>query len=369
VSQPISTVRVTALVREAAVSAAHQVVASVLTLAMIAGMCCAVLLTEGAAVGARDAVVATLDAADTRAIVVRVDGAGVDVTVLDRLAHIDDISWAVAFGSAADVTNAAIPAGTRVPLRRAWCTDWTQFGLPTRPADGHAYVSRSAAEQLGMDVPAGAVRAVTGAAEHAVIGWLSVPTPLRFLEPFQVVPEPLGGPETIGMLVVVAARSELVAPLTAVIGSVLAAEDVTKVSVETSQALTALRDSVRDQLGGYGRQLTLGVFSATAVMSGGLSYAMVMLRRKDYGRRRALGASRGLVVGLVLLQAALLGLGGAVVGVVVALGALAATDQPAPGPRYCLSVGVLATTVAVVASIIPAIAAARREPVAELRVP
>jgi putative ABC transport system permease protein len=94
-----------------------------------------------------------------------------------------------------------------------------------------------------------------------------------------------------------------------------------------------------------------------------------MLRRKDFGRRRALGASQGLIILLLLLQMTALGLIGAVVGTAVAVAVLVASGDPLPSVGFITAIDVLAISVAVLAAILPALAAARREPIAELRVP
>ncbi|UOE43868.1 FtsX-like permease family protein [Agromyces larvae] len=122
-------------------------------------------------------------------------------------------------------------------------------------------------------------------------------------------------------------------------------------------------------IGGYGHTLTLGILALTAILVGAILYGIVMLRRKDFGRRRALGASRALIVGLLLTQTALLAATGAIIGSAVAHATLAATGDPQPGWEYTLGVATLATAVGVAAALIPALAAARREPIRELRVP
>ncbi|GGR30650.1 ABC transporter permease [Agromyces mediolanus] len=92
-------------------------------------------------------------------------------------------------------------------------------------------------------------------------------------------------------------------------------------------------------------------------------------RRHGRGRRRALGASRRLIVRLLLIQTLILALTGALIGTTVSVLVLELGSDPLPPPAYLFSVGVLSVAVAVLASVIPAIVASRREPVAELRVP
>ena len=346
-------------------------VASVIVVLMIAGMCAAVLLTSGRTVGAEQAVISSIDSEGTRSIIVRADpAAGLDSSVLNRVRHIDGIEWAGAFGAATDVQNAGFSGGTRVPLRQAWGDDWRPFQLPDPLAvSGEvAYGSDTALEQLGMTEPVGKIRATDGNVV-GVGGRAAVPEHLRFMEPVLIAPTPEGEPAPVSVLVVIADRPDLVAPVAAAITSVLAVDDPTKVSVQTSEDLATLRALIEGQLGTFGRNLTLGILVLTAVLAAAILYGLVMLRRKDFGRRRALGASQRLIVLLLVIQVGVLGVVGAAVGIGVALVVLAAGGDPLPGPDYIGGIGILAVLVGALASVLPATVAARREPITELRVP
>jgi len=362
-----------AVVREALVSALTQPVASVLTLVVIAGMCAAVLLTAGRAVGAEQDVIGSIDSAGTRSIIVRAEPvAGLDTTVLDRIRNIDGIEWAGAFSLAHDVRNGAFDDGTRVPLRQVWADDWAQLGLPkTLPGTGDvAYASDSALAQLGLDEPVGPVELNGGSGGYAVGGRIAVPEHLAFLEPLLLAPQPADTPPApVGALLVIAERPDLVAPVAEAVGSVLGVDDPTKVSVQTSEDLASLRAIIEGQLGSFGRTLTLGILAVTAFLVAVLLYGMVMLRRKDFGRRRALGASQRLIVALITIQTAAVATVGAAIGSATALIVLAVTGDPLPGWNYVSGVGILAVLVAIVSALLPAVAASRREPIRELRVP
>ena len=94
-----------------------------------------------------------------------------------------------------------------------------------------------------------------------------------------------------------------------------------------------------------------------------------MMRRRDYGRRRALGASQRLIVGLVLLQSAVLAVIGSLLGALASFVTLQTMASPQPGLPYYAAVCTLAVAISVLASVLPAAWAARREPAHELRVP
>jgi putative ABC transport system permease protein len=309
--------------------------------------------------------------------------------VLDRLAHVEGIEWVGAFGPVTDVQNATIPGGPNVPVRKVWGTQVAELGVPALPAlpalpGESAWASTEALGQLGMPDGVGGVVAASGA-QFAVVGTIAVPDYLEFLQPLVIVPQPGGdgtsgageampeatasAPEPVAVLVVIASRPDLVSPLAATISSVLAVDDPASVTVSTSEGLAALRALIEGQLGSFGRNLVVVIFAMTALLVAVILYGLVMLRRKDFGRRRALGASQSLIIGLLLIQVATLAGLGAAVGCVAAAIWLRVTGDPLPGIEFFASVGVLAVVVGVVAALLPAVAASRRDPLTELRVP
>lgn len=122
--------------------------------------------------------------------------------------------------------------------------------------------------------------------------------------------------------------------------------------------------------------LFLGL-GAVAVLVGGLGIANVMLmavleRRNEIGLRRALGATRGHIVGQFLAEAVLLaGLGGvvgAVLGSAIAAGYATSQGWLVALPVAGLVVGVLAAAgVGGLAGICPAVRAANTPPTDALR--
>lgn len=365
--------RALAIVREALATAKAQPVASIVSIVMVAGMCATVLLTTGRTVGAEQAVIGSIDSEGTRSIVVRADpGAGLDTTVLERISNLEGVAWAGAFGSAHDVTNSEVTDGTKVPIRLAWTDNPGELGVPARQAipDGIAWASSTALAQLGMADVVGGVTADDGST-YAVVGEISTPEFLTFLEPLVIVPQSRDndGAEPVSVLVVIASRPDLVAPVSQAIQSVLAVDDPTKIKVSTSESLATLRALIQGQLGTFGRSLVLIVFALTAILVAAILYGLVMMRRKDFGRRRALGASRPLIVALLLAQMAFLSLTGAILGTVTAVVVLLSTGDPLPSAAFLVALNVLAIGVGTVAALVPAVAASRRDPLKELRVP
>lgn len=357
--------RATAVLQEAWRSARAQLVASLATVAIIAGMCATVVVTMGRTVGAERAVLATIDAVGTRTITVRADvEAGLDTTVLDRLRHIAGIDWVGAFGPPSDVRNARIPGGRAVALRTLWGLDWSG-----ELREGSAGASSTALDRLGMTDPAGALVGVDGTSLVDVTHVLEVPESIAFLEPLLVVQAEPTSPEPVTVLVVVAESAELVTPLGRAVESVLGSSAAMGASLESSEEMATLRGVLQSDLSSRGRELVLGVLVATAVLVASIMQSLVLLRRRDFGRRRALGASRGIIVGLVLAQTTVLSAIGAVIGNAAAAIVLVAAREPLPGADYFVALAVLATGIGAVAAVTPAVVASRRDPVVELRVP
>ncbi|WP_246160076.1 ABC transporter permease [Microbacterium rhizomatis] len=335
-------------------------------------MIIAVMLTTGRTVAAEQQVLGTIDSAGTRSITVRAEqDAGITSDVLDRISHIDGIEWSGAFSSAIDATNTLIPDGTRVPARYVYGTHFDRLGVPREsPVPGAlAFASPVALEQLGMLDPSGSITLTTGVS-YGIAGELTVPDFLTELQPLMLIPQPdVAGTEPVNVIIVIAESPELVAPVSDAVLSVLAPTDPTKVTVQTSRALAELRALIQGQLGSYSRGLVLALMALTGALVAILLYGLVMMRRKDYGRRRALGATRGLIITLLVTQTGILALTGIALGTGTSLLILAAGRAPLPGVAFTAALAILALTTALIAALLPALVASRREPIRELRVP
>ncbi len=289
--------------------------------------------------------------------------------VLDRLANIDGIEWSAAFSSAIDATNTLIADGTRVPVRYIFSDHLSRLGVNAVPELGStAYASKDALYLLGLADTGGAIT-LTTAKTVAIGGQIAVPDYLKGFEPVVLIPAQRNETETINVVMVVAETPELVAPLAAATLSVLAAEDPTKVTVETSESLAQLRALIQSQLKGSSRSLVLSLLAVMTLLVAVILYGLVMLRRKDFGRRRALGATRSYIIVLLVCQTALLAMLGIGIGTVVATAITLLMHDGLPGTEFTLSLAILTFAASIVAALLPATVASRREPIRELRVP
>ncbi len=364
--------RVRVLLREALQSAVSQPVVSLAAIVMIAGMCSTVMLTNGRTNAAQQDVLSTIDQVGTRSIVAEMkDEAGVDTSVLTRLEQLDAVAWSGAFSSAVDSRNQGLgEAGTNVAVRTLWAADPGELDIhDTSPVDNAVWATPKAQASLGLQTASGGLLAKDGS-EYSVVGTIVPPAYLDSYEPLLLYPQAVPGtPQKIASFVVIAKQADQVAALATTITSLLGAVDPSKVNVTTSAQLAELRGLVEGQLGGFNTSLVLLVFALTAVLVAVILYALVIMRRKDFGRRRALGATRGTIIALLLIQTGITAIIGAVLGCAGALVYLAITGDPLPGPTFVLATGILAVLIATVAALVPAIAASRRDPIHELRVP
>jgi putative ABC transport system permease protein len=165
--------------------------------------------------------------------------------------------------------------------------------------------------------------------------------------------------------VILASDVSVVDALTATLPTLLASD----IRVSASTDLVAMRAQVQTQVGLLGNGLVLGVLAASAVLVGMIQMVLVTMNRKDYGRRRALGARRSLIVQLVSAIALIEGMAGTVFGILLANTTMFALADPLPDAWFQSSVVVLALAASLAGSIVPAWFASHRDPISELRVP
>lgn len=355
------------LIGEAVRSALSQPVASVVGALIIGGVCAAILSTTGQTVAAEQEVLARIDDAGTRSIVITdsTGGSGIASNAVSRIERIAGVEWAIGLGPATDVRAVGNPGGPPAAVRQFYGSLPPQVVTDTAGlATGEAVIGIHAQETLGMIEPFGGV---SGDTTLAVVGGFNAADPLLFLNTGLLTgAKDVGAIRSIHVLV---SDPSLVASVSRAALMTLAAEDPTGVAVETSQALAEVRAAVQGELGRFGRQIVTLVLAAGLVLTALSVYAAVTSRRKDFGRRRALGASRGFIVLLVAAQTAFAAVVGGVLGTAISVLVLANTTGTVPDPAFSAAIIILAVLAAIAASIPSAVVAAYRDPVRVLRVP
>lgn len=115
-------------------------------------------------------------------------------------------------------------------------------------------------------------------------------------------------------------------PVAGAVPKLLIAADPVGPEVTVSGDLAAISDSVVQELQETARLTLLSVVSLVAVLIGVMQFGRVTAMARDIGRRRALGATRSLIVAQVLLGSAITAVLGVSVGTL--LGAASAFWSP-----------------------------------------
>ena len=352
-------------------------VASMTAAFIVALSCFVVLMTSGRTAATEAGVLASLDDAGTRLITVTDTSgrAGLHPESVEALRRLPGVAWVVGFGPAVDAVMEAPGSLTgQVPL-----------GVPVRslvgplPEDcpvvsgrlalqpGEAVAPRQAAASLGLLDGAGPV--ATPERQTGVVGIVDLTGALaRFADTVLVTASPEdAGP--LRYLYLVADDAADVPTLAAAVAAAVWADEPSQMIVETSEAILALQRVISGQLGASSRQLMAAIMGVGVAVVAATMFAVVGSKRRDFGRRRALGASRSAIVALVLIQAGLTAVAGALVGCGIGLVTIGLTSGVLPTIRFSTGFVVLAILAATAGAVPPAVVAARRDPVRKLRVP
>lgn len=359
------------LIAESVRIARAQLMSTVITGVIVAGAVIAVLVTTGQTVLAESQVLNQIDAVGTRHIVIT-DGrqqAGIPASAVNRIAQLTQVDWVVGVGYAIDMKASAVGQGaTPIPIRTIF------GGLPATirgPADpptiNEVLLSRKAVSDSGLRYGIGSLD--RGLNQFDAVGTFEAKEPLSLLNDGGLIVASPTTSEPVARIHVVAARSEEVDQTAMAVLEVLGAQDPSQLTVETSRTLAQVRAAVAGELGRYSRRLVLGVLSGVLVLNGLVVYTMVTLQRQDFGRRRALGATRGTTVALVITQYALTATAGATIGCLLGTLGLRLATGEVPDAGFVLATAILAVLATSLAALPPALVASLRDPVKALRVP
>jgi len=344
---------------------------------IVALLCFVVLMTAGRTAATEAGVLASLDDAGARLITVTdtTGQAGLHPQSVDVLQQLPGVAWVLGFGAATDAViqvpgslTGQIPVG--VPVR-------TMVGqLPAdcpiitgRPpvTPGEAVAGRQAATTLGLIDGAGPV--ITSQQQTGVVGVVDLTGALsRFSDTVLID----ASPSQAGLLRYIYVVANNAADITTITNNISAAvwvDQPAQMVIETSDAILALQHVISGQLGASSRQLMAAIMGVGVGVVAATMFAVVGSKRRDFGRRRALGASRTAIVTLVLIQAGLTAITGAIVGCTIGLAAIRLTSGILPTPQFSTGFATLAILAATTGAVPPAILASRRDPVRELRVP
>jgi putative ABC transport system permease protein len=341
-----------------------QPVASLLLLGVTAAVCAGTLATAGQTVAGQRAALVALGDVQARTVEVRSVGpAAVDGRALDQVARMSAVEFAAGLGQPFVVHPPGLRSHQAPAVRVVGVLD----GLPDSGEEPAAFVSRRSVSRAGLETAAGALQGLDGGS-YPVLGWFTSPSPLVQLEDFVVVRDPSSsGP--LERLVVVVSSVALVERVADAIGTLRLSDDSQTVTVQRPEALLHARRTLQGEFTAYGRSMVLAFEAAGTLCIALLVFAATLARRRDFGRRRALGASRSALAGLVVVQTMLPATAGAVLGTVGGAAWLVRMTGTSVGWPYPVAVATLTLLSAAVAALGPSLLAAWRDPVTVLRTP
>lgn len=361
------------LLREALSTAWANKVPTALVCLLAAVMCAATLSTVGRTAAAEAQISERLDAAGSRVLVVADIRRGelLPAAIVQQAQGLSTVERAIGVTVPVDVTNAAVGAGgTRVP---AWTITGDLPDLATLdagrwPGPGEALVSSTALNTFGMDDPVGAAVVVTGTLnqDYSIVGSFTPREPFGDYGAGLVIAAP---PGTVSdSLHVVLTSAEQASATQSLVLALVAAPSFDAITVQSPVGLAQLQAEVTGDFGTFGRALLLAVLGAGALLVAIVVLADVLVRRKDLGRRRALGATRTTIISLVIGRTLVPAILGAAIGAAVGI-QLASEWAAAPPVSFTAGTIILALLAATLSAVLPAVYAAHQDPVRVLRTP
>jgi putative ABC transport system permease protein len=335
--------------------------------AVIAGL----TLTVGQGSAQRDAVIDSFAEPSLRTFILvdEAEGGALPWSMPARAQALSTVEAAWASGPAVDVRNAAFPHSDPVAAR-AVSGPLQQLPLALRtgrwPDDAtEAIIDARSVPAAALGDGIGAVSTAQGRT-WAVVGVYDpghARAPTGVLYPMEPGPAP---PRSLH--VTVTDIRSVDAAVTAVVGmsdSVRPGE----LRVDRQGSVAQLRESVTGAVNEHASAIVLSVMLGGAAVLGLTSLLMVNARRQEFGRRRALGATRLMIAGLVVAQGFLVISTGAVLGGAAATGYLWLRESVLVPFDFTVWT-VLAASLAGVAVQLPsAVTAGLRDPVRVLRRP
>ena len=367
------TPRLSDLLADTMANARAQLAATLTLILITATACFAILVTTGQSAASEARIMEQIDAAGTRLIALSdSDGAaGILPTAPHQLARISDVTWALGLGTAVDVTNPALPAGhsaSRLMVGDLPADLTLLQGRPPRP--GEAVAGATAAGTLNLG--AGLGRITTSDPEATPVGVVGVfraSGPLAHLNDTILIAAHPDELDTLRYVYVMASDVTAVDRLETVLADSTPALNPAALTIETPTGAIALRDAIAGRLGTASRQLMAVVMAVSAVVIAVTTLATTLARRREFGRRRALGATRSALVGTLLLHTGLCAAAGTALGSVAGLATLTATTGSLPTWQFTTAVAGLTLLLSLAASAPTATIAAHRDPLRILRVP
>lgn len=360
------------LIREAAASAWASKVPTILILLVTAAMC----FTASAISGRNAALQQQLDqrTRDAGARVITISDLGNDGfltgTTIETLAALSTVDTAAAVTQPATFTNTTLGWGG--PTVSGWGLVNTdpagivKLSSGRWPHPGETLVATTAATALRVGPGASGSVVTKDQDTYAIVGTFTAQPPFEWLNDGL-----LFAPRTqqVGKeaRVTVTQLGDL-APTERAIRRILTPNDPAKLRITSPRDLAEVSIDVGADVRVAGYDTTLLVLFAGALFVAAVTLADVLIRRRDLGRRRALGITRFDLMSLICLRATTSTILGAATGI-LAVQAYGLATQTRPPIPHTIASATLVVISALVATIPVGLIAAQRDPVAVLRTP
>jgi len=348
-------------------------VPAALVTGLVATMCAATIATVGRTAAAEAQVLERLDQAGSRVLIVQ-DTRGNDLitpTIIDQTAGLSTSERTIGTFIPIDVVNGAIgQGGTRVPAWGAYGDLTTVATLVSGrwPGPGEAIVSTTAMAELGLTDPVGWVAQASSSTvdDWSIVGAFTSREPFTQFDAGLLYPAPRD--RSLNMVHVVLTDAAAAQATQSQVLRLIDPPAPEAVTVTSPTPLAHLQEAITGDLATFGRTLLLGVLAGGALLVAIVTLADVLVRRADLGRRRALGATRIVIVTLVTLRTMVPAVLGATAGLAAGLTITHRLGATPPWP-FTAGTAILALLAAAAAAVPPALYAATRDPVRILRTP
>ncbi len=349
---------------------AHRMI-SILMAVVAAVMAAGVFLTAGKAVATEQSIMSSINDTAPRLITIATKDAhsALSEDFVTTLTSLNETEWVLALGPVEEVTNPAIPGSPS--LGRQLLTDLPAEVVIERgrqPGPGEALLSAPAIQQLHLVSPAGQV-VVNRKTPFSVVGSYQSSGALEHLTRLVLLGRNNNQWPGATLIYLVAKNAAVVPQLTAHIGDLLDPGHREEVSIYASEQLAAIHVAVSGELGGFSRILAIGMMAIGMLVIALATTITAIGRRKDYGRRRALGATRSVLTVLAVCEIEIPVIAGSILGSLAGLITVVMITHTALRVGFVLAVPILVINAGLVAAIPSAIWAAHRDPVSILRVP
>ena len=349
--------------------AKSQSVAAAFSVLVCAAVCLGIVVTRGETLAQQTRVAGLFDTEGGRVVTV-IDGSPVgqlDTDFVDRVTSLGGVDWVIGLGDARDVGNARIVDGPLTTARHVFgSSPFIIYGSINGGMCG-AFVSRDAMGALGLQSVAGAVRYADGEVETVCgsvqlrSGGVEVGADVLVRDA-----EWTGPVRRVSVGVRDATRVTSVADA---LDDLLGVRDRSNISIAAPEGLLNLRSLTNADNERFGRLIVLGAVAGGVFINSLLIYYAVNSRRRDFGRRRALGATRSQMCLLVVVQFLSSAGIGSLLGCIVGAAVVDHRIGQPPSGDFLVAVAFLVLTTSTLSSLLPAAVASRRDPLLVLRTP